>query len=70
MSELELGRKLFADEEGGQNWSARQSYSDEEGVSGEGERENGKERQESEKNIKIFCKKNLICLKVRVIGTK
>ena len=35
-----------------------------------GREKTGKKDKKVKKNIKIFCKKNLICLKVRVIGTK
>ena len=58
LPELGLDRELFANEEGGRNWIARQSYSDEEGVSSEREREreNGKE---SEKKYKNFIVKRI-----------
>ena len=73
LSELGLGRELFADEEGGRNWTARRSYSDEEGVSGGG-REKTRKKGKKEKKKQIFkenfVKHNLIFLKVRVFGTK
>ena len=50
--ELGLGRELFADEEGGRNWTARRSYSDEEGVSGGGrEKRERKARKKKKTNF-------------------